>query len=75
MLEALVEEAPGNAAEDVGDAGTEQKPGERGAIGSRPDVAADLEAGQRAGQHEEEAEASTKITGSPTFATLPTRHW
>ena len=57
MLEALVEEAPGNAAQDVGDAGPEEKPGQRGAIGSRPDVAADLEAGQRAGQHEEEAEA------------------
>ena len=56
MLEALVEEPTGDPTKDVADAGTEKEPDQR-AVGTGPDVAAHLEARQRAGQDEEQAEA------------------
>lgn len=56
VLQALVEEAPGDPAEDVADAGTQEEPDQR-AVGTGPYVSADLEPGQRAGQDQEQTEA------------------
>ena len=65
MLEALVDQATGDAAEHVADGCTEEQPDDR-CVGAAVDVAADLESGQRAGQHEEEAEALDEDHGSPS---------
>src|ERR1700730_9772740 len=56
LLQGLVDQASGGAAEDVGDGRPKEQPDNR-RMGAAIDVAADLEPGQRAGQHEEETEA------------------